>query len=53
MFLTQNYYKICVDPLKNLTIGIFSKKDTKIYNRRERLRKVLVDYFLENNIEEG
>jgi hypothetical protein len=34
MFLHEDYYKINVDPLKNLALGIKHKKDIKIYKRK-------------------
>ena len=34
MFLAEEFYKIRVDPLKNLCLGFGSKKDIKLYIRK-------------------
>lgn len=34
MFLQEDYYKINVDPMKNLVLGIKQKKDIKIHKRK-------------------
>lgn len=49
MFLAEEYYKVKTDPLKNLCLGFGSKKDTKLHVRKERLRKIVVDYYLASN----
>lgn len=46
MFLSEDYYKINVDPLKNLALGIKHKKDVKVFKRKEKLRKNIVDYYI-------
>ena len=33
MFIQKDYYKINIDPMKNLALGI-NKKDIKIYQRK-------------------
>ncbi len=34
MFVQEDFYKINIDPMKNLALGICNKKDTKIYPRK-------------------
>ncbi len=34
-----------VDPLKNLCLGFVTKKDAKLANRKERLRKTFGEYY--------
>lgn len=48
IFLSEDYYKVRVDPLKNLCLGFASKRDNKLAKRKERLRKVVVDHFCKN-----
>lgn len=46
IFLSSDYYKIRIDPLKNLCLGFANKKDTKLSSRKSRLRKIVADYYI-------
>ena len=45
LFVCENYYKIRIDPLKNICLGFSNKKDSRLPNRKERLRKSVADYY--------
>ena len=45
LFIYENYYKIRIDPLKNICLGFSNKKDNRLANRKERLRKSVADYY--------
>lgn len=47
LFICENYYKIRIDPLKNICLGFVNRKDNRLANRKERLRKTVADYFLQ------
>ncbi len=34
IFLSEDYYKVRIDPLKNLCLGFVNKKDTRLVNRK-------------------
>lgn len=48
LFISDNYYKIRIDSLRNLCLGFANKKDNILSNRKERLRKAVVDYYLKH-----
>lgn len=48
LFICENYYKIRIDSLKNICLGFVNKKDNNLSNRKERLRKAVVDYYLKH-----
>ena len=45
LFICENYYKIRIDPLKNICLGFANKKDNRLSNRMERIRKAVADFY--------
>ena len=45
LFICENYYKIRMDPLKNICLSFSNRKDNRLANRKERLRKAVVDFY--------
>ncbi len=38
LFINSEYYKIRIDPLKNVCLAFNDKKDTKLEARKQKLR---------------
>jgi len=45
LFIASDYYKIRIDPLKNLCLSLGCKNDIKLQIRKQSLRKLVGEYF--------